>query len=295
MQELAAGLEQLKKRGKGVKAAADRARSAAFKEEGEEEEEEEAGMETELEKAGEVAATAAAKKSAPTTAATVAAAAPTAAAVGAAKAAAASAFVHIRHLEAELHEDASLLDPADDAGGRPLVLSKDALSSYRDGSQLYNATSPFPLFALRISDPSHLPPGAAAGPSAKATLLLHPASLLRPSMSPMPSSPEVASDFLRLFFPPSTPGTTLTELHSHVTDPGRRYAFCITLHHRGRAVPRGSPAEVQCAEAGVFAASAGGGGGGTVPPPHVRSSAEMRRAVVRVEAVYELDEEGGSV
>jgi hypothetical protein len=108
-----------------------------------------------------------------------------------------------------------------------------------------------------------------------------------------------------LFFPPSTRASNTSELHDHVTEAGRRYAFCVTLQHReGLPAGEGSPACVPCAAAGAplqgpsaLQLQQGAGGGALVErmvATRLRSNAEMRKAVVRVEAVYELDAEGRS-
>jgi hypothetical protein len=169
------------------------------------------------------------------------------------------------------------------------------------GSKAYSDASPMPLFALTLADPISVPAAAAAlGPSA--TLLLHPSQLLQqapapPLLSPIPA--DVTLDTLRRFFPPRTPSGTTAEMHEYVIQPGRRYAFCVTLQHRGgrlSAAAAGEAAGAGAAGPNALQITRGQGAGleARVVGTRLRGSAELRKAVVRVEAIYEVDGEGKS-
>ena len=197
----------------------------------------------------------------------------------------------------ELQEDVDTLDAGDDWGVREVGLSKDVVGQLNPG-QPYASDTPLPLFALTVSDPIH-------GSSPSATLLLQPSHLLPQQPPPLPPSAlgDIALDTLRMFFPPSSPFSSTHDLHDHATQPGRRYAFCLSLQHRGgRPLPAGSPARVVCAAPGadlqgppaLLAVGEGEEAQERQVPTSLRSTAEMRKAVVRVEAIYELDAEGRS-
>jgi hypothetical protein len=88
---------------------------------------------------------------------------------------------------------------------------------------------------------------------------------------------------MRAFFPPAAPSGSAAELLAYVREPSRRFAFCLLLHQRARseACPGGAPLLPPRAP------------GAPPLPPH-RALSTVQKAVVRVEAVYELDGAGRS-
>jgi hypothetical protein len=184
-----------------------------------------------------------------------------------------------------------------------------------------DAPLPTPLLVMTIADP--------AVPSDRTRVLLHGSSLLphHPPLAPLPDPDPVVS-FLREFFPPSAPRTDLDAFAQWIMDKeeGRTFAFCLLVHLRGFDAPEAAAPVTagRAATGGGAGAGAGGGGAGagaaagagagkkkkvarddddmevedgagvlaTGPPS---SSARLRQAIVRVEAIYEVREDGTAV
>jgi hypothetical protein len=150
-----------------------------------------------------------------------------------------------------------------------------------------------PVRALVIRSPP-LPGGGAPAGAASATLLLHPGWLLphdlgEPDKAGVTAA-AIAADAptydhrvttLRAFFPPDAPATSMEALLAYAKEPRRRFAFCLLLHQRPRGLLREAAAPTLPPRAP----------GAPPLPPH-RSLTTVQKAVVRVEAVYEIDDAG---
>jgi hypothetical protein len=147
--------------------------------------------------------------------------------------------------------------------------------------------TPQPLRALAIRSPP-LPGGGAGAGAVTAKLLLHPAWLLpHDTGADEGAAAAAAADTpayshrlatLRAFFPPAAPAASAEALLAYLTEPKRRFAFCLLLHQRPN---RGARREAMLPPPAAGA------------PPH-RTLATVPKAIVRVEAVYELDDVGNS-